>query len=69
VLAAWNRGLARRELARHAEALADFDKAAELGQDDWILHFERGLALEQLARPAEADRAFALAFDRAEGRR
>src|SRR5262249_47858290 len=62
-----NRGLARLELKDPAEALADFDHALALGQDDTALHARPGIALEAMGRHAEADGAFRVAFGRAEG--
>ena len=55
--------MARLELKQYGPALADFDRAIELGQqDDAVPHAGRGAALEGLGRPAEADTAFAAAF-------
>jgi serine/threonine protein kinase/Flp pilus assembly protein TadD len=64
LLAYVNRALARLELKQYADALADFDQAFELGQDDVRLHTGRGTALEGLGRFQEADEAFGIAFDR-----
>ncbi len=57
----WNRGLARLELKRYQEALADFDEALRL-EDHVQLHAGRGMALEGLGRHPEADAAFQLTF-------
>ncbi len=57
-----NRGLAQLERKQHQLALADFEEAARLGQDEAFLQAGRGIALEGLGRHAEADRAFATAF-------
>jgi serine/threonine protein kinase/Flp pilus assembly protein TadD len=56
--ALFNRGLAFKELDRFPEALADFDKATELGRRDHLLQAERALVLEKLKRFDEADAAF-----------
>jgi tetratricopeptide (TPR) repeat protein len=65
VVAYLNRGMLRLELKQFAEALADFQKAAELGRDDASLHASVGAALEGLGKHADADQAFQTAFDRA----
>jgi serine/threonine protein kinase/Flp pilus assembly protein TadD len=57
--AVFNRGLAYKELERFALALADFDRAAELGRADALLQAERALVLEKLGRETEADSLFA----------
>ncbi len=65
LLAYWNRALAYQELEQYQQALADFDKTAELGHDNAFLHAYRGTALERLGRPKEADAAFRTACLRA----
>jgi tetratricopeptide (TPR) repeat protein len=62
-----NRGLARLELKRYAEALSDFDHALALGKEDAAVHAGRGIALEATARPGAADAAFRAAFALVEG--
>jgi tetratricopeptide (TPR) repeat protein len=52
------------ELKQHEPALADFDQAIALGQDDAVPHAGRGAALEGLRRCQEADDAFQAAFVR-----
>jgi serine/threonine protein kinase/Flp pilus assembly protein TadD len=64
-IAVFNRGLAQKELEHFDAALADFDRAAELGRDNAFLHAERALALEKLGRVHAADAAFAEAWARA----
>ena len=60
-----NRGLIRLETKQPILALADLDRARDLGKDDAFLHASRGVALEGLKRFADADAAFALARTRA----
>jgi serine/threonine protein kinase/Flp pilus assembly protein TadD len=64
LLAHLNRGMARLELTQYELALADFDKAIELGMDDAVSHGGRGAALEGLGRFDEAAEAFKAAFTR-----
>src|SRR5262249_41689414 len=62
-----NRGNALRDLKRHAEALASYDKAIALKPDYAEAHYNRGNALRDLKRLAEAlasyDKAIALKPD------
>jgi eukaryotic-like serine/threonine-protein kinase len=60
-----NRGLIRLEAKQPTLALADLDRARDLGRNDAFLHASRGVALENLKRFADADAAFALARSRA----
>jgi tetratricopeptide (TPR) repeat protein len=53
-----NRGMALLELKRYGEALADFDRARQLGRETAALQGGRGMALEGLGRHDEADAAF-----------
>jgi serine/threonine protein kinase/Tfp pilus assembly protein PilF len=64
-----NRGLARLQLRRYAQALGDFDSARALvpGGDDSTLSAGRAMALEGLGRHEEADAEFARAFALAAG--
>src|SRR5438270_2987615 len=56
--------MARLELKLYEPALADFDRAIELGQDDAVPHSGRAAALEGLGRFEEAEQAFQAAFAR-----
>lgn len=49
------------DAAQLPEALAAFDRAVALGQDDGKVHYERGYILLRLDRPAEAALAYAAA--------
>jgi serine/threonine protein kinase/tetratricopeptide (TPR) repeat protein len=66
VVAYLNRGMVYLELKQFDQALADFQKAAQLGRDDASLYASLGAALEGLGKHAEADQAFQTAFARAE---
>ncbi len=63
-----NRGLARLDLKQYSLALADFDRAMQMGRADGYLHAGRGVALEGLKRSDEADAAFEKAFATIESR-
>ena len=66
VPAYFNRGMTYLELNQHSQALADFDKAVELGAKGPLVDAGRGMALEGMGRFKEADTAFELALARAD---